>query len=121
MSGPAPAAPADFRALAAPVRAELHLHAAAVAALPMGSADGGREHLSAFPLDFWTHEQLHVVCAESGMSSGAAWQGLRTLQLTLASVHKAVAALAPPGDALLAAVARLETEFSAKFFARLYK
>ena len=29
--------------------------------LPLASGDGGDEYLSSYPLDFYTHEQLHVV------------------------------------------------------------
>ncbi|KAJ1495222.1 hypothetical protein T484DRAFT_1763204, partial [Baffinella frigidus] len=121
MSGGAPSQPESGPALIHPARPDLHLHATLVPVLPLASGDGGDEYLSSYPLDFYTHEQLHVVCNESGMSSGAAWQGLRNLQLTLASAHKAIAAMAPADDALLKAVGRLETEFSAKFYARLYK
>ena len=121
MSGAAATQAGSGPALTHPARPDLHLHATLVPVLPLASGDGGDEYLSSYPLDFYTHEQLHVVCSESGMSSGAAWHGLRNLQLTLASAHSAIAAMAPADDALLKAIGRLETELSAKFYARLYK
>jgi len=77
--------------------------------------------LSAFAVDFFAHEQLRVACSECGIRNGEAWQGLRTLQLVLVSLKGALAGMAPPDDAVVQAVSRLEQDFSSKFYSRLYR
>ena len=102
--------------LLASAREDLALHDAL---LPLPALPG--PPLSAYIIDFFNHEQLDVICRECGMCSAIAWQGLRQFQLILTSLHKAVAAYAPATDPLLACIGRLEAEYSAKFYAKLYR
>jgi ATP-dependent RNA helicase DDX60 len=115
LSGDADAA-GSCQELLASAREDMALHDAL---LPLPLLPG--PPLSAYVLDFFTHEQLDLVCRECGMCSAVAWQGLRQFQLILASLHKAVAAYAPPTDNLLACIGRLEAEYSGKFYAKLYR
>ena len=107
---------ATCQELANCAREELGMHEAL---LPLPLLPG--PPLSAYVVDFFFHEQLDLVCRECGMCSAVAWQGLRQFQLILTSLHKALATFAPPTDLLLASIARLEGEYSAKFYAKLYR
>ena len=102
--------------LVSSAREELGLHAAL---LPLPALPG--PPLSAYVVDFFSHEQLDLVCSECGMCSAVAWQGLRQFQLILSSLHKALDKYAPPCDVLLASIARLDAEYSGKFYAKLYR
>ncbi len=48
-------------------------------------------------------------------------QGLRTFQLILVSLNEHIKAISPKEDPLCMAIARLESEFSTKFYSKLYK
>jgi hypothetical protein len=102
--------------LVSSARDELGLHDAL---LPLPALPG--PPLSAYVVDFFAHEQLDLVCRECGMCSAVAWQGLRQFQLILSSLHKALDKYAPPNDILLASIARLDAEYSGKFYAKLYR
>uniref|UniRef100_A0A7S0M874 Uncharacterized protein n=1 Tax=Cryptomonas curvata TaxID=233186 RepID=A0A7S0M874_9CRYP len=102
--------------LVSSAREELGLHDAL---LPLPTLPG--PPLSAYVVDFFSHEQLDLVCRECGMCSAVAWQGLRQFQLILSSLHKTLDKYAPPCDILLASIARLDAEYSGKFYAKLYR
>ena len=102
-------------------RPDIGIRASLIPIVPVTRRCGGRLELAALALDFYTSEALNVVCAEVGISSGVAWQRLRTLQLILVSLSKALAAMAPEGDVVAVSLQYLETKFSEKFFSRLYK
>jgi hypothetical protein len=107
---------ASCQDLVSSAREELGLHDAL---LPLPALPG--PPLSAYVVDFFSHEQLDVVCRECGMCSAVAWQGLRQFQLILSSLHKALEKYAPPSDVLLSSIARLDAEYSGKFYAKLYR
>jgi hypothetical protein len=88
-----------------------------------GIGEGQDNHilLNGYIVDFFSHSNFGLIIKDNGVPSGAAWQGLRNFQLILASIAKNVAAIAPESDIVSLALARLEQEFSAKFFAKLYK
>jgi hypothetical protein len=102
-------------------RPELGLHANLAPVVASATRSGGKVQLAALALDFYDTEALNIVCAQSGIGSGAAWQSLRSLQLILSSLSKAVALMAPSDDAFAVAVHHLEAKFSDKFFSKLYK
>ena len=102
-------------------RPELALHTALIPVVASATRCGDKAQLAALALDFYDTEALTLVCAESGVGSGVAWQNLRTLQLILSSLSKAVAVMAPADDAFAVAVQHLEAKFSEKFFSKLYR
>ena len=61
------------------------------------------------------------MCAEVGVASGVACQSLRTLQLILASLSKALSDMTLPTDTVAVALHFLESKFSEKFFTKLYR
>jgi len=102
-------------------RPELGLHVNLFPNVESRRRCGGKVHLAALAVDFYNTEALNVVCSEVGISSGVAWQSLRTLQLILGSLSKAMLVMAPPDDPVAIAVVYLETKYSEKFFSKLYK
>lgn len=102
-------------------RPELGLHINLIPHVESTRRCGGKVHLAALALDFYNTEALNVVCSEVGLGSGVAWQSLRTLQLVLGSLSKAMVIMAPPNDSVSVAVQYLETKYSEKFFSKLYK
>ncbi len=107
--------------LVAVARPELGLHGSLIPQVEFVRRCGGKLHLAALAVDFYNTEALNLVCAEVGVASGVAWQSLRTLQLILASLSKALSEMAPPTDAVAVALHFLESKFSEKFFTKLYR
>ena len=102
-------------------RPELGLHVNLMPIVESTRRCGDKLHLAAVAIDFYNTEALNVVCGEIGLGSGVAWQCLRTLQLVLASLSKAMAVMAPADDVVRVAIEYLETKFSEKFFLKLYR
>jgi len=112
---------ASVHEVMAAARPELGLHVNLMPIVESTRRCGGKLHLAALAIDFYNTEALNVVCGEIGLGSGVAWQSLRTLQLVLTSLSKAMVVMAPADDVVRMAMEYLETKFSEKFFSKLYK